>query len=138
MTDTLDETHAQQGLAALIANPNLLGVYDGVVPSPTPDPPWVLLYCRVAWPRDGVGTSITGVQVAITTTFTCHCVGLTAAAARAVLMQVRSSLLNLHPVISGRNCSPIKQDDVAEPVKDETTGRLVMDAVATYSFMSTG
>jgi hypothetical protein len=138
MTDTLDETHAQQGLAALIANPNLLGVFDGAVPNPTPNPPYVLIYTRVSWPRDGVGTALSAVQVTITTTYTCHCVGLNATAARAVGMQVRSSLLNFRPVISGRNCSPIKQEDAQDADRDESTGRLVMDAIAIYSFTSTG
>lgn len=138
MTDTLDETHAQQGLAALIANANILGVYDGVVPSPTPNPPWVMVYTKVAWPRDGLGTALSAQQVTITTTYTCHCVGLSPAAARAVQMQVRSSLLNFRPVISGRNCSPIKQDEQLEPDRDESTGRLVVDAISTYSYTSTG
>lgn len=146
MTDLLDEQHAQAGLAALAANPNLRlaadptasNVFDGKVPDPTPDPPWVLVYTRVAWPRDGIGTSLTEQQVTVTTTYTCHCVGLTAAAARAVAMQVRSSLLNFRPTIAGRNCSPIKQDDATDPDRDESTGRLVMDAVGVYSYTSTG
>lgn len=143
MTDTLDEAHAQVGLAALRLNANLLHVYDGKVDEDpatgkTPDPPYVLVYSRVAWPRDGIGTSLSAAQVTITTTFTCHCVGLNAAAARAVQMQVRSTLLNLRPVIAGRNCSPIKQDEALDPDRDESTGRLVMDAVSVYSYSSTG
>lgn len=138
MTDLLDETHAQVALVALAANANILHVYDGFVPSPTADPPWVLVYTKVAWPRDGIGTSLTEQQVTITTTYTCHCVGLSAATARAVQMQVRSSLLNLRPVIAGRNCSLIKQDEQQEPDRDESTGRLVIDAISTYSFTSTG
>ncbi len=139
MSDTLDESHAQVGLVALNANPALTGkVFDGKVPDPTPNPPYVLTYCQVMWPRDGLGTSLGAQQVTITTTYTCHCVGLTAALARAVAMQVRSSLLNLRPIIAGRNCSPIKQDDVQPPDRDESTGRLVMDLVCTFSFSSTG
>jgi hypothetical protein len=116
----------------------LLHIFDGVVDSPTPDPPYVLVYSRVGWPRDGIGTSLTGTQVTITTTWTCHCVGLTPAAARAVQMQVRSSLLNQRPVIAGRNCSPIKQVDATDPDVDETTNRVVMDAVSIFDFTSTG
>ena len=137
MSDQLDETHAQVGLAALAANPMLV-VFDGVVPNPTPDPPYLLAYTRVEWPRDGIGTAINGTQVTITTTYTLHCVGLTAAAARAVQMQARSSLLNLRPVIAGRNCSPIKQVEARSAARDETTGRLVMDAVSKYDFVSVG
>jgi hypothetical protein len=138
VSDALDELHVQQGLAALSANPNLLHVFDGKVDDPTPDPPYVLVYSTVAWPREGVGTSLTEVQCTITTTFTCHCVGLTAAAARIVGMQVRSSLLNLRPTIGGRSCGPIKEDEVSPPTPDESTGRLVMDQVRVYSFVSTG
>ena len=141
MTDTLDEQHAQVGLAALVANPSLTSsrVFDGRVPDGT-DPAlgYVLLYTSVAWPRDGIGTALTEQQVTITATFTCHCVGLNAQAARAVGMEVRSSLLNLKPSISGRSCSPIKQDESLPPDRDESTGRLVMDQVQVYSFTSTG
>lgn len=138
MTDSLDEDHAQAFLAPLAANPNLTHVFDTIVTSPTPDPPYTLLYISVSWPRDAIGTSLTAQQVTITATANVHCAGLTPAAARAVQMQVRSTLLNLRPVIAGRSCSPIKQDDSQVPVRDETTGRPVYDAVSAYSFMSTG
>ncbi len=138
MSDLLDETHAQQGLALLIANPNLAAVYQGSVVDPTPNPPYVVVYTRVAWPRDGIGTALDSVQKTITTTYTCHCVGLTESAARAVGMQVRSSLLNAKPVISGRSCTPIKQDDALDADRDDTTGRTVFDAIAIYSYISTG
>ena len=61
MTDTLDETHAQVALAALNANVNLTSsrVFDGKVPDPTPDPPYVLVYTHIGWPRDGIGTALT-------------------------------------------------------------------------------
>jgi hypothetical protein len=142
MTDFLEEIHAQAGLVALRANPNLVApngfVFDGVVASPTPDPPYVLVYSRVMWPRDGIGTALSAQQVTVTTTYTCHCVGLSAGAARAVQGQVRSTLLNFRPAIAGRNCSPIKQDESLDPDRDESTGDLVMDAISTFSFSSTG
>lgn len=139
MTDFLEEQHAQVGLAALQDNPDIVAVFDGKVPDPTPDPPvYVLVYTEVSWPRDGLGTSLSAQQVAITTTYVCHCVGTNAASARAVGTRVRESLLNLRPVIPGRNCSPIKQDEVLAPNRDETTGQPVMDQVLTFSFRSTG
>lgn len=136
--DQVDELHAQVGLAALGANTSLLHVYDGKVADPTPDPPYVLVYTRVAWPRDGIGTALDTQQRTVTCTYTCHCVGLTADAARVVAMQVRATLLNLKPSITGRSCSPIKQDESLDPRRDETTGRLVMSVVSIYSFTSTG
>lgn len=138
MTDLLDETHAQAVLARLEANTDLAQVCDGFVPDGTdPAVGYVLVYTRVEWPRDGLGTSLAELQVTIKTTATCHCVGLTPAAARAVQMQVRSSLLNFRPTIAGRSCSPIKQVDSLDPDRDESTGRLVMDAVSVYDFTST-
>jgi hypothetical protein len=95
-------------------------------------------YIQIQWPRDGIGTALDALQRTITATATFHSVGLSAAAARAVDMQVRSSLLNVRPVIAGRNCSPIKQDAAEPPDRDESTGKLVMDAVSVYSFVSTG
>ena len=138
MTDLLDELHAQVGLTLLDANPNILNVFDTVVPNPTPNPPYVLVYTSVSWPRDGIGTSLTEQQVTITTTINCHCVGATATAARVVGGQVRDSLLNVRPSIAGRNCSPIKQADSVPPSRDESLGYPVFDAIAVYSYSSVG
>ena len=140
MSDLVDELHAQAGLTLLEATPGLgpTRVFDGKVPDPTPEPPYVLVYTTVDWPRDGIGTALGATQVTITTTYNCHCVGLTAAAARAVGMLVRSSLLNVRPVIPGRDCGPIKQEESLPPQRDESTGRLVMDSISNYSFTSTG
>jgi hypothetical protein len=135
MIDFLEEAHAQVGLVALDANPNLT-VFDGRVPDPTPTPPYVLVYTEVVWPREGLGVSLNGSQVGVTTTYVCHCVGGTAAGARAVAGQVRSTLLNFRPTIAGRDCGPVKCDDVLAPTRDETTGKLVMDQVATFSYLS--
>jgi len=138
LSDLLDELHAQAGLTLLNANSALAGrVFDGKVPDPTPDPPYLVVYTSVDWTRDGIGTALNATQVTVMTTYNCHCVGLTAAAARAVGMQVRSTLLNARPVIAGRNCGPIKQDETLPPQRDETTGRLVMDAITVFSFLST-
>lgn len=138
MTDTIEETHIQVGLSALAGNPALLHVFRDVVDNPTPDPPYVLVYPVVAWTRDGVGVALDAVQDTITTTFTCHCVGLTPSAAVVVQMQVRSSLLNLRPVIAGRSCGPVKQDDVQPAARDESLSYPVYDAVSIFSFISTG
>ena len=138
MTDTIEEDHIGQVLAALAANVNLVHVFRSTVDNPTPDPPWVLVYPSVAWTRDGIGTALTGRQVTCTASFICHCVGLTDAAALVVAMQVRTSLLNLQPVIAGRSCGPVKQDTAETPIRDDSTGRVLMDAVSTYSYISTG
>lgn len=138
MTDGIDELHAQAGLQLMVGDPYLLRVFDSVVPNPTPDPPYVLVYTDVAWPRDGVGTSLTGQQIAVTTTYTCHCVGLTPVAARVVGMQVRASLLGVRPVVAGRTCGLIKQAVANPPIRDESLGFAVFDAVMEFDFSTTG
>lgn len=137
MTDQLDELHAQAFLVPLRAN-LALNVLDGVVPAPFPGPPFVLLYVSVEWPpgEEGIGNSIEGSSVTCRATGVIHCVGATAAACRAMAMQVRASLLDVRPVIPGRECTRITLDDVQPPGKDETTGSVVMDSVVTYSFTS--
>lgn len=138
MADDLDELHAQAGLALLDADA-VLTVYDGKVPDPTPAPPYVLVYTTVARPSGeaGAANALDGASQTFVTRWMCHCVGESAAAARAVAMRVRAALLDQRPTIAGRSCNPIRQDDVQSPVKDETTGRPVMDLVATYSMITT-
>ena len=140
MSDLLDELHAQAGLELLIANP-MLGpnrVFDGVVPSPTPNPPYVMVYCVVEWPPglEGMANSLDHLSVTCRTTYYCHGVGATAAAARGVGMQIRSSLLDVRPSVAGRVCSMIEQIETVPPQRDESTGVLVMDAISVYSFAS--
>lgn len=141
MADLLEKLHADAGLNLLRADLGL-SVYDGKVPEDangrSPDPPYALVYVVVEWPKDGVGTSTAATQVTVTATFYCHCVGLTAEAARVVGMRVRAVLLGVRPVITGRNCGLIKQIETVPPQRDESTGRLLMDAVGVYSFTTTG
>lgn len=136
MSDHLDEAHAQAGLTLLTAN--LPGrVHDGKVPDGTdPNAGYVLVYAHTAWPREGLGNSVREDKVTATTTLVCHCVGATASAARTVGGLVRFSLLNMIPVVAGRSCGPVREDDVLSPNRDETTGALVMDQVRTYSYIS--
>lgn len=136
MADTLDEDHAQAALALLDADPALT-VFDGKVPDGT-IPPYVLVYTEVSRPSGdgGVANTLTGTSATFLVRWTCHCVGETAAAARAVAMRVRVALLDQRPVINGRNCGPIRQDEVLAPNRDETTGRLVMDAISIYSLIT--
>ena len=139
MTDTLDEDHAQVVLALLAANPNIAHVFDGAVSNPTPDPPYVLVYTSVSRPFGAPSNGLDAASKTVVTRVKCKCVGLNAALARAVGMQVRAALIDQRPVIAGRNCGPIHEDDApAPPDRDESTGRLLMVQDLDYMFTSTG
>jgi len=137
MSDLLDEQHAQAALTLLAADV-FLTVFDGKVPDPTPDPPYVLVYTTVERPIEGIGNAVEGLSDTVITTWYCHCVGETAAAVRAVVMRVRTALLDQRPVITGRSCGLIRMGEVLAPNRDETTGRLVMDSTVTFSLTTAG
>jgi len=140
MTDQIDESHAQAGLNLLRAGGEIT-VYDGqVANAPAPGVgsvlPYVLVYTTVKWPADGAANALDAQAITVNVEFNCHCVGETATAARVMQGQARARLVNQRPVIAGRNCGLIQQDDVLAPVRDEATGRLVMDGVSIFSFIS--
>lgn len=137
MTDLLDDQHARVALDLLDAN-NMLTVFDGAVVAPYPGPPYVLVYTDIAWSAaaDAAGSSLDHTSATCVTTWTIHCVGGIAAACRVLAMQVRSSLLDAQGSVPGRSCFRLTEEDSQVPVKDETTGQLVMDAVVTYQMVS--
>lgn len=136
---SLEEDHAQVVLQLLDNDPNIIGVHDGAVPRPAPTPPYVVVFTKVGFPKDAVGTALDATQKTVTTTATCHCVGESAIATRIVASNVRSTLLNVRPQITGRSCSPIKQTDAADLSRpDDTTGTLVFDLVLVFEFSTTG
>lgn len=133
MADFLEKLHAEAGLKLLAADVGLT-VFDGKVSDPTPEPPYVVVFTSVSWPgrEAGAANALDGLAVTIETEWNVHCVGLTAAAARAVAMRVRTALLNKRPTIAGRNCGLITQDEAPPPFSDESTGRQIVDASSTY------
>jgi hypothetical protein len=136
VTDTLNEDHAQAGLALLAANATLT-VYDGQVPNGA-TAPYVLVYTQVEWQSgdDAMANTLDHLSLTCRTTWMCHCVGSTAAAARAVAMQVREAILDARPTITGREAGFISQVDSQPPRRDETLGPLVMDQVDTYQLLT--
>jgi len=136
MADLVDENLAQAGLGLLQADVGMT-TYDGVVPDGAAVP-YLLVYTTVKWPAGeaGAANAINGQAVTAVVEWTCHGVGETAAAARAMQMRARAALLNQRPTVAGRSCGLIQQDEVLAPVRDETTGRLLMDAVSIYSMVS--
>lgn len=145
MSDQLDELHAQAALGllntALGAVVPPIPVFDGAVSNPTPTPPYVLVYTGISRPYGpaGVGNSLAATSATFAARFKCKCVGLSPAAARAVGMQVRTALIDQRPVIAGRNCGPIHEDnDPGPPDRDESLGQVVMVQDLDYVFYSTG
>ncbi len=133
MSDGLDVALAAAGLALLAADVDLV-VHDGKVPDGA-KPPYVLVYTTVARPGEHPAIPLTGDSSGFVARWICHCAGANATAARRVAQRVRTQLLDVRPVVAGfgpQQVGPIRQVEVAPPVKDEGTGRLVMDAVAVY------
>lgn len=139
MSDLVHKAHADAGLNLLRAVPQLdARVFDGKPTLPLPEPPYVVVYVNVARPRGEVGAANTlnGQSVTYVTTYTCHCVGLTAEAARSAQMLVDDTFADIKPTISGRACGQIGQDDILPAASVESTGRDVYDAISIYSFIS--
>lgn len=136
-TDGLDQALIDAGLALLTADTNLV-TYDGVVPSPTPTPPYCVVYSTISRPSDDPDNSADGRTSVWVARWIVHCVGANAAASRAVAQRVRTQLLDVRPVIAGLACGLIRMEgDSQPPRRDETTGALVMDAVQTYRLRAT-
>jgi len=112
--------------------------YDGVVPPSTP-PPYTVVYFTIMTP-DGEqapdAVNLIGNSDVMDLRIYTHNVGGNAQAARAVGWKVRGALLNVKPVIAGRVCAPIRHWDDVPPVKDESTGTLIMDLADVYRLRS--
>jgi hypothetical protein len=140
VTDGLDQALANAGIALLQADTSLV-VFDGAVPRPTPDvsngPGYVLVYTTVDRPSDDLGNALDGRTRVWTGRWICHCVGGNAAAARAVAQRVRTALLDVRPVVTGLATGPIRWEQSNPPLRDESTGLVVMDAVEIYRLLAT-
>jgi hypothetical protein len=137
MTDGLDQALVNAGLTLLRADASLT-VYDGVVPSPTPAPPYVVVYTTVSRPVEAPSDALAlaGLSNHWTVSWYCHCVGGDATAARAVAQRVRTQLLDVRPVVAGLSCGLIRQTDSQPPTKDETTGVLVIDQIRVFELFA--
>ena len=146
MTDGFDQALADAGLNLLRADigPPALVVFDGAVPNPPPPappqaPPYVVVYTTIAHPDDQTSTGLDALVKRAVVRWTCHCVGGNAKASRAVAQRVRTALLNRRPTVTGMNVGLIKddQDSPPDPVRDETTGSVVIDTVHVFSLIAT-
>ena len=141
MTDGLDQLLADAGLNLLRADlgPPALVVFDGAVTNPTPAPPYVVVYTTIGHPDDQTMTGLNAIVKRAIVRWTCHCVGASAQSSRAVAQRVRSALLNQRPTVTGMNVGLIKddQDSPPDPVRDETTGAVVIDTIHVFSLIAT-
>jgi hypothetical protein len=126
------------GLLAADIGPPALATLDGFVPAGQL-PPYVVVYFSIASPGGTVAAdkvSLDFNSTVMDVNAYCHCVGGNAIAARAVESRVRTALLDVTPVITGRGCFPIRHVDAMPMQRDESTGPLVMDVVDVYCLVS--
>jgi hypothetical protein len=116
-------------------------VFDGAVTNPTPDPNagYVVVHATISWAFDPESTSLNSVVRRATVRWTTHSVGSTARSSRGVAQRVRTQLLNVRPTVAGMNTGLIKddQDSPPDPVRDETTGAVVIDTIHVYTLLAT-
>lgn len=115
----------------LIDNATTIQVFDGKVPDASAVP-YVVVYFDSADPEFDLASQAWLFVLSVTV----HSVGGNAQAARQVGDVVRSALLAVRPVVSGRSCFPITREDGSPPQRDESTGSLVMDSVDVYVLRS--
>lgn len=133
MSDLLERLHIDAALDLMRADAGLT-VYpdpEGTVPL-APAPPYVRVYTTIDRPPDDPGNALAGLSSTWIVRWYVHCVGDTEYAAAAMAMRVRSAVLDRRPVISGRNCGPIRQEAGQPPTRDESTGVSVFDEVLVY------
>lgn len=136
MSDGLDQSLIAAVLALLPSAPPITVCPDGYVPNGTLRP-YVLVYSTVGRPRDTPTNALDGLSRTLTARFTVHCAGETAQSARAAAAYVHTAWLDARPVVAGLNCDLITQESYRDPVRDESTGTLVMDSICTYTLTAT-
>lgn len=132
------QDHVDAGLALLQADEDLT-VFDGKVTSAVDH--YVLVYTFRQLPTGLVAPDkirFTGQSRAVDMRLYCHCVGTTAAAARAIQGRVQQLLLDVTPTIAGRTCFPIRWIEGQQTQRDEQTLRAAFDEVDVYGWTSVG
>lgn len=145
MTDGLDAALAAAGVALLQADLSLT-VYRGGVPSPTPNPPYVVVRTTVDRPSEDPDNDLDGKSKVWVARWFCYCVGggqgatVEAAedAAVAVAQRVRTQLLDAQVSIAGLSCGLIRWEQSSPPsAPDEVLGFPVREAVEVYRLRAT-
>jgi hypothetical protein len=138
MPDLLDLQHINAGLDLLRADAGLVVYPDAQ--GFTPDLPaaqYVRAYATIERPADAFGNSLAGVSQQWTVRWYLHCIGGNENSSIAVAMRVRDGLLDKRPVIAGRNCGLIREDQAMPPTKDDSTGLAVFDSQLVYRLTTT-
>ena len=138
MTDLLDQALIGAGLD-LLTDAGLT-VYDGAVPNPTPDvrdEPYVLVYTTIDRPGDDPSKALDGRSGVWLARWICHCVGANQIAARAMAQQVRTALLDQRVSVPGLATGLIEMEQANPPLRDESTGPVVIDAVVVFRLFAT-
>lgn len=126
------DVHAPVLLSMVRSDPNLT-VYDGGVPDLT-EPPYVVPWISVDTEfTDRLTGETTGGIIRVTT----HSVGHNASAARKVAAHVRTAYLDRAPVVAGWVSWPIRHETGLPPTRDESTGRLVIDVIDSWTYRVT-
>jgi hypothetical protein len=137
VADLLDVAHIDAAMSLLRADTGLT-VYpdaEGFTP-PLAALPYVRVYGYIERPSDAAGNSLAGVSRSWTTYLYAHCVGANEYAALAMAMRVRAAWLDVRPVVAGRDCGLLREYLCNPPLKDETSGSEVLDALCVYRFTS--
>lgn len=135
MADQLDELHARTGIDLLVADATLQVFDDEVVPAGTVR--YVRVYTHIERPFDHQGNRLTGTSDTIVTRWYVQCVGENDTSARALGMRVRAAMLDVRPIIAGRDCGKIRQEATQPPRRDESTGALVIALMQVYRLTTT-
>lgn len=133
--------HADAYMALLDADNTspALVVFKGAIPKtldPAPNPPYVVVYFADADPENAESRSLAGRSERFVQRAYCHCVGGSETAANSVAQRVRAALLDVAPVIAGRQCFRIRREDSQPARPDQSTGITVQDRIDVYRLES--
>lgn len=119
---------AAAALLTLLGTNGNLVVIDGEV-GVDQRPPYLVVY--LAGGRDA-GDNLNRRSNEATMRAYLHAVGANAAAARIVAGQAADTITDQRLTVPGWTCGPITRELSNPPIRDESTGAVVMDAVAVY------
>lgn len=124
---------ADELLVRLRALPNLT-VYDGKVDDGATLPYAVAYFTMTTASGDAApgAVDLTLDSQTIDLTLYLHNVAGNGAAARVVQWKTRTALVNARLTVAGRRCWPVRQIDDAPAVRDESTGKLIVDLTDVY------